>query len=152
MYPPSYHDSREQFRALIDRVRRRWPGARLISHAPDGDDHTIAAITADAVESSVQRLLITTGEHGIEGYLGAAFLQWFAAEFLPRLDPRRTGLLLVHAINPWGMARRHRVNRSNVDLNRNFLATGDSFALDANGITRGCRHCSIRQGRSSRWR
>jgi predicted deacylase len=132
MYPSSYQSSREQFRALIDRVRERWPGARTIAHAPYGDDHTIDAITADAIDSPIQRLIITTGEHGIEGYLGAVFLHWFAAEFLPQIDPRRTGLLLVHAINPWGMAQRRRVNRSNVDLNRNFLAAGESFVSDPN--------------------
>ena len=132
MYPSSYHASRTQFRSLIDQVRGRWPNTRSIANAPDGDDHTIDAITAEAIVSPAQRLIITTGQHGIEGYLGAVFLQWFVAEFLPQLDPRRTGLLLVHAINPWGMAQRRRVNRSNVDINRNFLAADESFATDAN--------------------
>jgi hypothetical protein len=77
-------------------------------------------------------LIITTGEHGIEGYLGTVFVHWFADEFMPQLDPDRTGLLLVHAINPWGMAQHRRVNRSNVDVNRNFLAAGDSVASDLN--------------------
>lgn len=132
MYPSSYRDSREQFRRLIDQVRVRWPAARSISHAPDGDEYTIDAVTAEAIISSTQRLIITTGQHGIEGYLGAVFLRWFADEFLPQLDPQRTGLLLVHAINPWGMAQRRRVNRANVDVNRNFLAAGESFAADPN--------------------
>lgn len=132
MYPSSYDASRTQFRQLIDQVRGHWPTARSISHAPDGDEHTIDVITADAIAAPSQRLIITTGEHGIEGYLGSVFLHWFTAEFLPRLDPRRTGLLLVHAINPWGMAQRRRVNRSNVDVNRNFLAAGESVATDAN--------------------
>jgi hypothetical protein len=132
MYPSSYHDSRDRFRQLIDRVAARWPTARSISNAPYSDDRTIDAITADAIESPAQRLIITTGQHGIESYLGAVFLHWFADELLPQIDPRRTGLLLVHAINPWGMAQRRRVNRSNVDLNRNFLAAGDDFTGDAN--------------------
>jgi predicted deacylase len=132
VYPSSYHDSRDRFRQLIDRVAARWPTTRSISHAPDGDEYTIDAITAEAIDSPVQRLIITTGQHGIEGYLGSVFLHWFAAEFLPQIDPRRTGLLLVHVINPWGMAQRRRVNRSNVDVNRNFRAVGDDFASDAN--------------------
>ena len=132
MYPSSYQSSREQFRSLLDRVRARWANARLISHAPDGDDLTIDAISAEASETPAQRLIITTGEHGIEGYLGAVFVHWFADEFLSQLDPRRTGLLLVHAINPWGMAQRRRVNRSNVDVNRNFLAAEDGFPNDPN--------------------
>jgi hypothetical protein len=131
MYPSSYHDSRDRFRQLFDRVVARWPTARSVSHAPHGDEFTIDAITADAIESPAQRLIITTGEHGIEGYLGSVFLHWFADEFLPQIDPRRTGLLLVHAINPWGMAQRRRVNRSNVDVNRNFRAVGDDFTSEA---------------------
>jgi hypothetical protein len=132
MYRATYQASREQFRSLIDRVRGRWSNARSISHAPYGDDLTIDVIAADALESPAQRLIITTGEHGIEGYLGAVFLHWFADEFMPQLDPSRTGLLLVHAINPWGMAQRRRVNRSNVDVNRNFLAAADRYAADPN--------------------
>ena len=48
-------------------------------------------------------------------------LKVFIEEFAPRLNPENTGLLLVHAINPWGMKHRYRVNPNNVDLNRNFV-------------------------------
>jgi hypothetical protein len=41
--------------------------------------------------------------------------------FLPRLDPKTTGIVLLHAINPWGMKHRRRTNANNVDLNRNFV-------------------------------
>jgi len=66
-------------------------------------------------------LLITTGEHGIEGYAGNVFLQLFVHEFLPAFKCDEVSLLLVHAINPWGMKHKRRVNNNNVDLNRNFL-------------------------------
>jgi predicted deacylase len=33
--------------------------------------------------------------------------------------------MLVHAVNPWGMAHFRRVNPNNVDLNRNFAEAGD---------------------------
>jgi hypothetical protein len=48
-------------------------------------------------------------------------LDLFIDEFLPHLDSRTTGLVLMHAINPWGMHNRRRVNAANVDLNRNFV-------------------------------
>ena len=66
-------------------------------------------------------LLITTGEHGIEGYAGNVFLQLFVEEFLPIIKHDEVSLLLVHSINPWGMQHKRRVNKDNVDLNRNFL-------------------------------
>jgi hypothetical protein len=37
-------------------------------------------------------------------------------------------LVLFHALNPYGMSERRRVNESNVDLNRNFLAPGEAYA------------------------
>jgi len=66
-------------------------------------------------------LLITTGEHGIEGYAGNVFLQLFVHEFLSNIKHDEVSLLLVHAINPWGMKHKRRVNKDNIDLNRNFL-------------------------------
>jgi len=66
-------------------------------------------------------LLITTGEHGIEGYAGNVFLQLFVHEFLLNIKHDEVSLLLVHAINPWGMKHKRRVNKDNIDLNRNFL-------------------------------
>lgn len=47
-------------------------------------------------------------------------LQQFIESYSQELDPRSTGLLLVHAVNPWGMHNRRRTNPHNVDLNRNF--------------------------------
>ena len=85
-------------------------------------------ITADALQDKTRLLIFTTGEHGIEGYVGSAVLQLFLNEFLPRLDPHSTGLLLIHAINPWGMEHRRRTNAANVDLNRNF---GGSHAFNS---------------------
>ena len=36
-------------------------------------------------------------------------------------------LLMIHALNPFGMAHLRRVNEDNVDLNRNFLLAGEQF-------------------------
>jgi hypothetical protein len=36
------------------------------------------------------------------------------------LDRSRTGVLVVHALNPWGFRHLRRVSEHNVDLNRNF--------------------------------
>jgi hypothetical protein len=122
MFPATYESSRSRFRGYLDAVRARWSGARLGSHAlHDGEELSIDWIAAGA--PAPRRLFVlTTGLHGIEGYVGAAMLALFVDEFLPHLDPRDTGLLLVHAINPWGMAHHRRCNAQHVDLNRNFVA------------------------------
>lgn len=69
-----------------------------------------------------QLLLLTSGMHGVEGYVGSALQQLWLAEFASPLPPD-TGVLLVHALNPYGFAHGRRTNEHNVDLNRNALAT-----------------------------
>jgi hypothetical protein len=119
--PATYESSREQFRASLDSISDCWAGSRLFSHSlADNSDLTIDVISADATREKQKLLIITTGLHGIEGYVGAAVLQLFIEEYLPRLDPETTGILLVHPINPYGMKHRTRVNKNSVDLNRNF--------------------------------
>lgn len=99
-----------------------WPGAALVSKAlPDDPDLTMDWIRADAGTSPEKLFLLSTGEHGVEGYVGAVILSLFVKEFLPRLDPANTGIVLVHPINPWGMQQQRRTNAHNVDLNRNFV-------------------------------
>jgi hypothetical protein len=56
----------------------------------------------------------------------------FIEEFLTRLDPQTTGLVMVHAINPWGMFNKRRVNSNNVDLNRNFMVEKEIFQSEFN--------------------
>ncbi len=89
---------------------------------------TIDWITASGRDTNDKMLVFTTGEHGVEGYVGSAILKLFLRKFLPRLDPATTGLTLVHAINPWGMKHHRRTNPHNVDLNRNFVL--DETQLD----------------------
>jgi len=99
-----------------------WPKARLFQHKLQGDeDLTIDWIYADANKTNQKGFTLTTGEHGVEGYVGSAMMQLFVEKYVPKLDARNTGLLLVHAINPWGMKHHRRGNKDNIDLNRTFL-------------------------------
>ena len=120
--PATYEASRVRFCANLPAVQALWPAAQLNKHSLAGEeDLSIDWISAEALTQKERVLLVTTGEHGIEGYVGSALLQLFIEEYLPRLDPHTTSLLLVHAINPWGMKHRRRVNAHNVDLNRSFV-------------------------------
>jgi len=128
LFPESYEESRERFRHGLARFRQLWPQARLLWHRLEGtEDLTIDWIEADALERKEKLLVLTSGQHGVEALVGSAVLELFAEEFLPRLEPRRTGLLVVHTINPWGMKHGRRTNAANVDLNRNFLPDPASF-------------------------
>lgn len=131
LFPRSYEGSRARFRQNLDRIQQFWPGARLVSHRiSSAEGLTIDWIEASPLTSCERLLIVTTGEHGIEAYVGSAVMQVMIDEFLHRLHPGTTGLLLVHAINPWGMKYRRRVNSQNVDLNRNFLWSEAAPGID----------------------
>lgn len=131
--PDSYERSRQRFRARLDLLRPLWPDSRLasISH-PWEEDLTTDVLMADPLNRRERLIVLSTGLHGIEGYLGSAALELFFEEYLRRLDPQTTGLLLIHAINPWGMKHWQRNNPENVDLNRNFIQDDFSSLLHFN--------------------
>ncbi len=122
-FPRTYEASRQRFRDHLLAIRNIWPKAKLNAHHHDsGSDLTTDWIYAPAASGPRKLLIFTTGEHGIEGYVGAAMLEFFIQLYLPKINPTETGILLVHAINPWGMKSFRRTNQNNVDLNRNFVA------------------------------
>lgn len=121
--PSTYEESRERFCGYLLSLKKLYPApqseSRQIPH-PGDDDLTIDLLRADATERKERLFVLSTGLHGIEGYVGAVMMQLFIEEFLPKFAPATTGVLLIHAINPWGMKNLRRVNPNNVDLNRNF--------------------------------
>jgi hypothetical protein len=122
LFPETYEASRERFRNNLSVVQSKWSNAKLFQRQlPGGDDLTIDWIYSDATESNQKVFILTTGEHGVEGYVGSAMMQLFIEKYMPKLDPHNTGILLLHAINPWGMKHHRRGNRDNIDLNRTFL-------------------------------
>lgn len=140
MYPElfsdTYEESRGRFIDTLPLIRQVFPDAELFSHKLAGDED----LTIDLISSTPLRkdrvFILTTGLHGIEGYTGAAIQQLFIRDYLQRLQPESTGLLLVHAINPWGMKHRRKVNGNNVDLNRNFNQFAHEFDIQSNPSAR----------------
>jgi len=120
--PESYKQSREIFLKDLSQIKNLWPGALHTKYpVSKSDDLTIDLISSSS-KYPENLFFLSTGLHGIEGYLGSIMMQLFIEEFLPRFDPNRTGILLIHCINPSGMERRYRTNDANVDLNRNFVS------------------------------
>ena len=125
LFPETYEASRERFRDNLAVVQGFWPTAQLSRHRLPGDeDLTIDWIYAEALEKNEKVLILTIGEHGVEGYVGSAMQHRFIELYMSSFDPKNSGLLLLHAINPWGMKHHRRVNANNVDLNRNFIYDG----------------------------
>jgi Protein of unknown function (DUF2817) len=111
--------ARERFkRAAAER------GAHLQSYpidAPGPNGETLSIDSAYFGDPAPARvLLVSSGIHGVEGFTGSALQIAFTSE-LAAAAPARTGVLLVHALNPFGFAHLRRANEHNVDLNRNCL-------------------------------
>ena len=65
-------------------------------------------------------VFVTSATHGVEGYCGSALqTHWLTHQSEDRSANVR--VVMVHALNPFGMAWVRRVNEDNVDLNRNFI-------------------------------
>ena len=63
-----------------------------------------------------------SGTHGVEGFAGSAIQNAIIDKSnITREDPSLPTLVIVHVLNPFGMANLRRWNENNVDLNRNFL-------------------------------
>jgi hypothetical protein len=93
----------------------------LAARAPTGSSLSID-IGWLGSETPQCALLHSSGIHGVEGFAGSA-IQLQLLDRLPALADK-TALILVHILNPFGMAWIRRTNENNVDLNRNFLADG----------------------------
>ena len=121
LFPESYEVSRARFIKDVEALRAKWPSSRLESHPLQG----FPDLSVDWLwlEPRVKKnlIIVSTAQHGIEGYVGSAMLKIFMDEYAPQLNPEDTGLLLIHAINPWGMKNNRKVNENGVDLNRNFI-------------------------------
>lgn len=100
-------------------------GARLQSYPIDAPGPNGEALSVDTAyfgdPSPAGVLLVSSGIHGVEGLAGSALQLAFIDALAPACD--RTGILLVHALNPYGFAHLRRANEHNVDLNRNCLQT-----------------------------
>ena len=67
-------------------------------------------------------LVLISGTHGVEGLAGSAIQcsQW--SNLVKKLQENpRLGVIIIHALNPWGVAWFRRSDHEGIDLNRNFV-------------------------------
>ena len=131
-YSDSFYTTYDEIRAHLQELTADL-GVELSSHAIDESDGLyIDSFYLPAAEDQTNLIVLTTGVHGMEGYIGATMLDVFFNEVYPTLDSSDTGVLVVANVNPYGMKYYRRYNENNVDLNRNFILDWDSFDLSSN--------------------
>lgn len=131
------HLFQNNYRDADDRFRRAcvMAGAdtAYFDHPLTGPAGEALSLGACRVGSSRARyvVLVTSGTHGVEGYAGSAI----QSGILERLDayrlPDDMAIVMVHAVNPWGMAWDRRENEDNVDLFRNFVYCDPPYGVNA---------------------
>ena len=131
-YSESFFNSYEDIRTHLQELTADL-GVEISSHAIDADDGLyIDSFYLPSTGEKTNLVVLTTGVHGIEGYIGSVMLDVFFREVYPTLDDANTGVLVVANVNPYGMKYFRRYNENNVDLNRNFILDWDTFDLSSN--------------------
>jgi len=120
-FSTDYFEARTRFRTAAINAGGRLASLGIGARGPGGEDLSIDIAWFGSARPR-RVLLHSSGIHGVEGFAGSA-IQLRLIEQLPAL-PADSALVVVHVLNPYGMAWLRRVNENNVDLNRNFRAPG----------------------------
>jgi hypothetical protein len=120
-FSESYPEARQRFVSAA-----KDKGAEVSSYAiAQSDELTIDVATVGP--PTAPTVVITSGVHGVEGYLGSAIQLAWLDRYRASQDSQ-VKFVLVHAVNPFGFAHDRRWNEDNVDLNRNFLVDQAAYA------------------------
>lgn len=117
LFSTSFDEAKTKFE---NRLSEKWIQIKI-----NNDETTIAVLKNP---NSNHWLIHTSGIHGVEGYTGSA-IQLRILDEVENKD-NCPNIMLVHAMNPYGMKHMQRVNGNNVDLNRNSILNND-FTSDS---------------------
>src|SRR5660397_29969 len=121
-FQDSYVESRKAFRIQAIKLDVEIDSVQLFSRKVSSkidNDLTIDFCYVPAQKESKKLLILTSGTHGVEGYVGSAVQQMFMNEVLTVDMLDDIGILFVHGINPFGFKYTRRVTENNIDFNRN---------------------------------
>ena len=117
-----YDEVRAHLKEKVEELKGLGYNPSFESHAISAEDGLyIDTIYVPSRGDQTNLIVLTTGVHGIEGYIGSVMLDVFWDEVYGTLDQNNTGVLVVANVNPYGMKYHRRYNENNVDLNRNFI-------------------------------
>ena len=129
----SYDDIRAHLKDRVNQLKADGVNVEVSEYAVDeSDDLYIDNIYLPSTAENTNLIVLTTGVHGMEGYIGSVMLDVFFEEIYPTIDTTDTGVLVVANVNPYGMKYMRRYNENNVDLNRNFILDWDNFDKSSN--------------------
>lgn len=129
----NYDEVRNNLQKRLFLLKKDGAKVEYSEYAIDEEDHLyIDNIYLPSNKEKKNLIVLTTGVHGMEGYIGSVMLDVFFEEIYTTIDRDTTGVLVVANVNPYGMKYMRRYNENNVDLNRNFIIDWDDFDLSSN--------------------
>ncbi len=135
-FQESYVECRKSFFVEVDKMKEIYQNVKISSlkvESRTDQDLFIDYCYIPAQKSFKRLLILTSGVHGIEGYVGSAVQQMFLRELVKENSLDEMGLLIIHGINPYGFKYKRRVTENNVDLNRNCSVDNSLFESENKG-------------------
>jgi len=127
-FSPDYVTAKKRFREAAERLGWTLNAYSIEATGPQGEALTIDAAASSATEAPCV-LVLSSGLHGVEGFLGSAvqlaLLERWQRESGP---PSGVRCVLLHGLNPFGFAWSRRFDADNIDPNRNFLFEGEEYS------------------------
>jgi predicted deacylase len=120
VFSQRYPDAREKFMSatemssIVDKVNSH----QHMLKGPRGEK-LFCDIAWAGNPNAKQVLVLVSGLHGVEGGVGSAIQSDFLTRH--RRLPADLCVVLVHALNPWGLAWASRSDHEGIDVNRNFV-------------------------------
>lgn len=118
----SYEAAKETFRCVVGVAREHY---KICTHQSNSFDENEILTTETAYicdsDHPEKLLIVTSGMHGVEGFVGSEMVNRVITKHYKSMNTSKTALLVINFINPWGMKYFRRVNRYNIDINRNFI-------------------------------
>lgn len=126
-FSPDYTSARARFRSSALRLGARLEEFPIGQRGPDQEPLTIDVAMFGSKQPR-KAVVVTSGTHGVEGFMGSAVQAALMEESLSQWHPPPDmALILIHAVNPYGFSWIRRTNEHNVDQNRNFLLQGETY-------------------------
>jgi hypothetical protein len=119
-FSADYQSARAKFLEEAATAGAALEAVRHPERGPDGGE-LFTDVAAFGVEGAERVLVLISGTHGVEGFCGSGA----QVDLLRRGEiarrPENVGILMIHAVNPYGFAWLRRVTHENIDLNRNWI-------------------------------
>ncbi len=124
-FPQDYNVAKNKFQRCAGDLGWTLETYPIAEKGRNGETLTIdVAYTSGGDPRKV--LVLSSGIHGVEGFFGSAvqieLLEQWVRDIAPEIK-----CVFIHGLNPYGFSWLRRSNENNVDLNRNFLLSSESY-------------------------